>query len=72
MARNRHQVARTTRRVFGRSNYNRTLETAVDPEGQLEISRERQSKSCSLSRRTSTYPLGDIHDKATRIHWRRC
>ncbi|GJZ04632.1 hypothetical protein Tco_0537907 [Tanacetum coccineum] len=43
MARNRHQVARTTRRVFGRSNYNRTLKTAVDPERQLEISRERRA-----------------------------
>nr|GFA51109.1 hypothetical protein [Tanacetum cinerariifolium] len=43
MARNRHQVARTTRRVFGRNNYNRTLETAVDPERQLEISRERRA-----------------------------
>ncbi|GJW99628.1 Orf y [Tanacetum coccineum] len=43
MAQNRHQVARTTRRVFGRNNYNRTLETAVDPERQLEISRERRA-----------------------------
>nr|GEX65813.1 ORFIII-like polyprotein [Tanacetum cinerariifolium] len=43
MARNRQQVARTTRRVFGRNNYNRTLETAVDPERQLEISRERRA-----------------------------
>ncbi|GKA88425.1 Orf y [Tanacetum coccineum] len=43
MARNRHQVARTTRRVFGRNNYNRTLETTVDPERQLEISRERRA-----------------------------
>nr|GEX03769.1 TPA: orf y [Tanacetum cinerariifolium] len=43
MARNRHQVARTTRRVFGRNNYNRTLETAVDPERQLEMSRERRA-----------------------------
>ncbi|GJU81717.1 hypothetical protein Tco_1284082 [Tanacetum coccineum] len=43
MARNRHQVARTTRRVFGRNNYNRTLETAVDTERQLEISRERRA-----------------------------
>ncbi|GKA19811.1 hypothetical protein Tco_0699726, partial [Tanacetum coccineum] len=43
MARNRHQVARTTRRVFGRNNYNRTLETVVDPERQLEISRERRA-----------------------------
>ncbi|GJY96830.1 hypothetical protein Tco_0513740 [Tanacetum coccineum] len=43
MARNRHQVARTTRRVFRRNNYNRTLETAVDPERQLEISRERRA-----------------------------
>nr|GEZ84573.1 hypothetical protein Ccrd_010332 [Tanacetum cinerariifolium] len=38
-----HQVARTTRRVFGRNNYNRTLKTAVDPERQLEISRERRA-----------------------------
>ncbi|GJR13840.1 Orf y [Tanacetum coccineum] len=43
MARNRHQVARTTRRVFGRNNYNRSLEAAVDPERQLEISRERRA-----------------------------
>ncbi|GJY60654.1 hypothetical protein Tco_0461311 [Tanacetum coccineum] len=43
MARNRHQVARTTRRVFGRNNYNRTLEAVVDPERQLEISRERRA-----------------------------
>ncbi|GJS33741.1 hypothetical protein Tco_0532123 [Tanacetum coccineum] len=43
MARNRHQVVRTTRRVFGRNNYNRTLETTVDPERQLEISRERRT-----------------------------
>ncbi|GJU87784.1 Orf y [Tanacetum coccineum] len=43
MARNRHQVARTTRRVFRRNNYNRTLETVVDPERQLEISRERRA-----------------------------
>ncbi|GJV71545.1 hypothetical protein Tco_1491540 [Tanacetum coccineum] len=57
MARNRHQVARTTRRVFGRNNYNRTLETAVDPERQLEISRERRE---SL---TLAYPLEDLHDK---------
>nr|GFB68259.1 hypothetical protein [Tanacetum cinerariifolium] len=43
MAQNRHQVARTTRRVFGRNNYNRTLETTVEPERQLEISRERRA-----------------------------
>nr|GEV66638.1 hypothetical protein AMTR_s00071p00160380 [Tanacetum cinerariifolium] len=43
MARNRHQVARTTRKVFERNNYNRTLKTAVDPERQLEISRERRA-----------------------------
>nr|GEX70462.1 putative polyprotein [Tanacetum cinerariifolium] len=43
IARNRHQVARTTRRVFRRNNYNLTLETAVDPERQLEISRERRA-----------------------------
>ncbi|GJX85964.1 hypothetical protein Tco_0336738 [Tanacetum coccineum] len=43
MARNRHQVARRTRRVFGRNNYNRTLKAAVDPKRQLEISRERRA-----------------------------
>ncbi|GJU04269.1 hypothetical protein Tco_1114607 [Tanacetum coccineum] len=43
MARNRYQVAKTTRRVFGRNNYNRTLEAAVDPERHLEISRERRA-----------------------------
>ncbi|GJZ80856.1 hypothetical protein Tco_0645850 [Tanacetum coccineum] len=43
MARNRHQVARKTRRVFGRNNYNQALETAVDPERKLEISRERRA-----------------------------
>ncbi|GJQ90498.1 hypothetical protein Tco_0001637 [Tanacetum coccineum] len=71
MAQNRHQVARTTRRVFGRSNYNRTLETAVDPERQLEISRERRANLVpaevlySNNRRLQQYPLGrDIHDKA--------
>ncbi|GKD82191.1 hypothetical protein Tco_1349030 [Tanacetum coccineum] len=94
MARNRHQVARTTRRVFGRSNYNRTLETAVDPEGQLEISRERRanlvpaevlySNNRSTARHrvyehyseqrilTLAYPLGDIHDKATRTPPEKC
>nr|GEZ20098.1 hypothetical protein AMTR_s00071p00160380 [Tanacetum cinerariifolium] len=43
MAQNRHQVARTTRRVFGINNYNRTLEITIDPERQLEISRERRA-----------------------------
>ena len=38
MTRSRYQAARTTRRVFGRNNYNHTLESAVDPERQLEIS----------------------------------
>ncbi|GJW70530.1 hypothetical protein Tco_0127447 [Tanacetum coccineum] len=77
MARNRHQVARTTRRVFGRSNYNRTLETAVDPERQLEISRERRanlvpaevlySNNRSTARhRDFSNPLGIFIDKATR------
>ncbi|GJZ75943.1 hypothetical protein Tco_0640408 [Tanacetum coccineum] len=37
------KLARTARRVFGRNNYNRTLEAAVDPERQLEISRERRA-----------------------------
>ncbi|GJT48749.1 hypothetical protein Tco_0974906 [Tanacetum coccineum] len=62
MAQNRHQVARTTRRVFGRNNYNRTLETPVDPERQLEILRER----------TLAYPLRDSHDKATRTSLEKC
>ncbi|GJY54511.1 hypothetical protein Tco_0446175 [Tanacetum coccineum] len=34
---------RATRRVFGRNNYNITLESAVDPERQLELSRERRA-----------------------------
>ena len=42
MTRNIYQAARETRRVFGRNNYNRTLEYVVDLERQLEISRERR------------------------------
>ncbi|GJT07294.1 hypothetical protein Tco_0841756 [Tanacetum coccineum] len=38
-----YQVARATRRVFGRNNYNLTLESDVDPERQLELSRERRA-----------------------------
>ncbi|GJT19076.1 hypothetical protein Tco_0877782 [Tanacetum coccineum] len=38
-----YQAARATRRVFGRNNYNITLESAVDLERQLELSRERQA-----------------------------
>ncbi|GJY43604.1 Orf y [Tanacetum coccineum] len=118
MAQNRHQVARTTRRVFGRNNYNQTLEIAVDPERQLEISRERRAnlvpaevlylnnRSTARHRvyehyseqrilcvdenqinlqlcneesyekpekfRTSAYPLGDIHDKATHTTPKKC
>nr|GFC11251.1 TPA: orf y [Tanacetum cinerariifolium] len=56
MARNRHQVARTTRRVFGRNNYNRTLETAVDPERQLEISRERRANLVPAENKCSSCP----------------
>ncbi|GJZ69172.1 hypothetical protein Tco_0632722 [Tanacetum coccineum] len=41
MTRGRYQAARATRRVFGRNNYNITLESAVDPERQLKLSRER-------------------------------
>ncbi|GJU28358.1 hypothetical protein Tco_1166979 [Tanacetum coccineum] len=43
MTRGRYQVARATRRVFERNNYNITLESAVDPERQLELSRERRA-----------------------------
>ncbi|GKC24349.1 hypothetical protein Tco_1026499 [Tanacetum coccineum] len=43
MTRGRYQAARATRRVFRRNNYNITLESAVDPERQLELSKERQS-----------------------------
>ncbi|GJU74407.1 hypothetical protein Tco_1265812 [Tanacetum coccineum] len=43
MTRGRYQAARETRRVFGRNNYNITLESAVDPERQLELSRERRA-----------------------------
>ncbi|GJR29799.1 hypothetical protein Tco_1106031 [Tanacetum coccineum] len=41
MTRGMYQAVRATRRVFGRNNYNTTLESAVDPERQLELSRER-------------------------------
>nr|GFC61482.1 hypothetical protein AMTR_s00071p00160380 [Tanacetum cinerariifolium] len=69
MARNRHQVARTTRRVFGRNNYNRTLETAVDPERQLEISRERRTNLVpaevlySNNRSTARYRVYEHYSK---------
>ncbi|GJS49360.1 hypothetical protein Tco_0599481 [Tanacetum coccineum] len=43
MTRGRYQAARATRRVFGRYNYNITLESAVDPERQLELSKERRA-----------------------------
>ncbi|GKE23034.1 hypothetical protein Tco_1434546, partial [Tanacetum coccineum] len=43
MNRGRYQAARATKRVFGRNNYNFTLESAVDPERQLELSRERRA-----------------------------
>ncbi|GJY54513.1 hypothetical protein Tco_0446177 [Tanacetum coccineum] len=43
MTRGRYQAARATRRVFGRNNYNITLESVVDPERQLELSRERRA-----------------------------
>nr|GEW57210.1 TPA: polyprotein [Tanacetum cinerariifolium] len=43
MTRSRYQAARATRRVFGRNNYNITLETVVDLERQLELSRERRA-----------------------------
>ncbi|GJS10491.1 hypothetical protein Tco_0367287 [Tanacetum coccineum] len=43
MTRGRYQAARVTRRVFGINNYNITQESAVDPERQLELSRERRA-----------------------------
>nr|GEY24870.1 RNA-directed DNA polymerase [Tanacetum cinerariifolium] len=43
MARARYQVARETRKVFGRNNYNLTPESIVDPERQLELSREKRA-----------------------------
>ncbi|GJW87004.1 hypothetical protein Tco_0162344, partial [Tanacetum coccineum] len=43
MTKGKYQAARVTIRVFRRNNYNITLESAVDPERQLELSRERQS-----------------------------
>nr|GEW49543.1 zinc knuckle CX2CX4HX4C [Tanacetum cinerariifolium] len=45
--RGRYQATRATRRVFGRNNYNFTLESAVDPERQLELSRERRANLIS-------------------------
>nr|GEX24019.1 hypothetical protein [Tanacetum cinerariifolium] len=39
----RYQAARATRRVFGRNNHNITLESAVDPERQLELLRETRA-----------------------------
>ncbi|GJR09377.1 hypothetical protein Tco_0792029 [Tanacetum coccineum] len=42
MTRGRYQADRATRRVFGRNNYNITLESTVDLERQLELSRERR------------------------------
>ncbi|GJR42812.1 hypothetical protein Tco_1310915 [Tanacetum coccineum] len=43
MTRGRYQAARATRRVFRRNNYNITLESDVDLERQLELSRERRA-----------------------------
>nr|GEX30126.1 hypothetical protein MA16_Dca018881 [Tanacetum cinerariifolium] len=43
MSRGRYQEAKVTRRVFGRNTYNITLESIVDPERQLELSRERRA-----------------------------
>nr|GEU52448.1 putative polyprotein [Tanacetum cinerariifolium] len=43
MTRGKYQAARATRRVFGRNSYNTTLESAVDPKRQLELSRERRA-----------------------------
>ncbi|GJU00396.1 hypothetical protein Tco_1110734 [Tanacetum coccineum] len=48
MTRGRYQAARATRRVFGRNNYNITLESAVDLERQLELSRERRANLVPL------------------------
>ncbi|GJR21852.1 hypothetical protein Tco_0970379 [Tanacetum coccineum] len=43
MTKGRYQATRETRRVFRRNNYNITLESAVDPKRQLELSRERRA-----------------------------
>ncbi|GKB35157.1 hypothetical protein Tco_0880099 [Tanacetum coccineum] len=43
MTRGRYQASRATRRVFGRNTYNITLESVIDPERQLELSRERRA-----------------------------
>ncbi|GJS39227.1 hypothetical protein Tco_0564270 [Tanacetum coccineum] len=43
MTRGRYQAARATRKIFGRNNYNITLESTVDLERQLELSRERRA-----------------------------
>nr|GEU71397.1 TPA: orf y [Tanacetum cinerariifolium] len=43
MTRGRYQAARATRRVLGRNSYNTTLGSDVDPERQLELSRERRA-----------------------------
>ncbi|GKC23181.1 hypothetical protein Tco_1025331 [Tanacetum coccineum] len=78
MTRGRYQAARATRRVFRRNNYNITLESAVDPERQLELSRERRANlvPTELSKpknfRSPTYPFRDIHDKVTCTRSKKC
>nr|GEY60658.1 reverse transcriptase [Tanacetum cinerariifolium]GEY60668.1 reverse transcriptase [Tanacetum cinerariifolium] len=69
MTTGRYQVARATSRVFGRNNYNITIESAVDPERQLELSRERitgrnlelESKQENIAR-SAVYQELDLDD----------
>ncbi|GJZ14579.1 hypothetical protein Tco_0550256 [Tanacetum coccineum] len=67
MTRGRYQAVRATRRVFGRNNYNITLESAVDPKRQLELSREMRANLVlikvlySNNRSTARHSLQHIH-----------
>ncbi|GJS65851.1 hypothetical protein Tco_0680415 [Tanacetum coccineum] len=71
MTRGRYQAARATRRVFGRNNYNITLESAVDPERQLELPRERRANLVpaevlySNNRRIFMIRLHTLHRRST-------
>nr|GEW09984.1 TPA: orf y [Tanacetum cinerariifolium] len=87
MTRGRYQAARATRTVFGRNSYNTTLESAVDPERQLELSRERRANlvpaealysnnriklSNPKNFKTPTYLFRDIHDKVKCATSKKC
>nr|GEV10287.1 ORFIII-like polyprotein [Tanacetum cinerariifolium] len=68
MTRGRYQAARVTRRVFGRNSYNTTIESAVEPERQLELSRERQANlvltEVLYSNNRSTARLHALHQRS--------